>query len=130
MKDTVVLIKSNRLREEANPPKNKSETIHWTELYKSGKHLGQTTSAMVRGDVTVRKECKVAGDGNNTPKQIRNVIYDRSFVVNQIAVNNRFILTDCAEEEWLSLCAEIYAVYNEPEEISIAKIDGGTSATQ
>jgi hypothetical protein len=113
----------NEKTDGGKPPvqSNSINRVKWSDLYKSSKHLGVVTAPMLRGDVMVQKECKLFGEKNSDPKKLRDVVYDREFVVNQVATNCRFILTDCTYDEWLQLCREMWYVHNDPEDITLIK---------
>jgi hypothetical protein len=97
------------------------ERVEWSELYKAGKHLGQATAAMIRGDVNIKKETRLDGQTNDAEKLPYIVIYNREFVVAQIATNYRFVLTDCTLEEWLEVSTEAFEKMNGSLDIKIVE---------
>jgi hypothetical protein len=95
------------------------ESVLWSDLFKTQKYLGCATGGMLRGDVVVTKACKLDGQFNDEDKEFRAITYNRDFVVNQLSISYRFLLTDCTEDEWLSVCAAAYAKFDEPLNLTV-----------
>lgn len=96
-----------------------TEQVLWSELYKSGKVNRTPLAVMLTGEYREFKSCKLDGDSNAAPSIKRVVIYNREFMLNQMAKNYRFVLTDCTAEEWIAFCAEAYARLNEPIDLMV-----------
>lgn len=84
------------------------EIIKWSELYKSGKILGTPTYGMLTSKEITLKMCNRDGDKSITPKQLRNVEYDREFLINQAKHCYRFVLAFASKQEWLDFWSEVY----------------------
>jgi hypothetical protein len=85
--------------------------VNWSDIYRGGM-FHAVKPEMLEGTVK-SYTCRVKGDNQSTPQQLRLVIFDRDYVIAKLARDTKAIANELSQLEWLSLMSEIYNHHDE-----------------
>jgi hypothetical protein len=85
------------------------ERINWNQAYKSGKSSVKPDAFMLAdGGKTITWLCRKDGDKNTDPPTVREVVYDRDYVISKLSKDTLLLILGLSKADYIALFQSVW----------------------